>query len=96
MSVCAAGLENPFQCYALRLQLDVEYLAKHPYEREYEILSVLPPHPNVTRIWSRFKEDEVAPKLMMKLPEWILTLFDDKLQLNKDWRPKVRSMNAFS
>lgn len=84
-----AGLVNPFASYALRLQLDCTYLPKHPYLREYEILAELPHHQNVTRIWSKFEEEEVVMKLMQPMPEFILTMFDDKLQVDKDWRPKV-------
>jgi hypothetical protein len=89
-----AGLDNPDAAFALRLELETPHLAKHPFLREYEILSTLVPHPNITRVWSKFEEEEIAPRVMKRRPEFILTMFDDKLQINRDWRPKVQEFGT--
>ncbi len=55
------------------------------------MLAAIPGHENVVRLWSHFKDEEAAPKVLNALPDFVLTRFRDKVSLNAAWKPKVRA-----
>jgi hypothetical protein len=91
--VCAlpcSGLEDPKALLALRLEIDVPHLKKHPFRREYDALAaMLPHHGNIIRLWHGFEEPAIVPKVAKALPQFILTRFEDKVSVKPEWVPKV-------
>ena len=86
-----AGLEDPTALLQIKLEVEVTYMKKHPFMKEYDALkAMLPHHKNIVRLWHGFKEDSIAAKIAKLLPDFILIRFEDKIELFPDWTPPVR------
>ena len=65
-------------------------MKKHPFMKEYDALkAMMPHHPNVIRMWHSFSEDAIAAKIAKLLPDFVLVKFEDKIELDASWVPKV-------
>jgi hypothetical protein len=85
-----ADLEDPNATLALRLEIEVPYVKKHPFRREYDVLeAMMPHHGNVVALWHGWNEESIVPKVAKMLPQFILTRFEDKISVKPDWVPKV-------